>query len=180
MERRDISPEEITKDLAQFQNMVYQRAHKTVQKYGVEWDEALSEATYGLIEAARTYDPEKATKSTWYYRVMFEVTTTNFSRHFKHCTRETTMPMHEMTEEDERSLIPEYKPSWLSCLLTELGEESRALVHIILDAPEDIADSLSPRAPTRSRNAVREYLIDVLDWPKDELNRSWQEVQSCL
>lgn len=74
-------------------------------------------------------------------------------------------------------------PNWIQNLLTEVTEETAAVVRIIMEAPEDLLNEICPekgRTMQKKRRNLKAYLIDVLDWEPHDVNVAFEEMITCL
>lgn len=73
--------------------------------------------------------------------------------------------------------------SWFQNLLEEVSEESIALLQIIADAPKDLLLEIMPqkgRTAKRKKQNLYEYLVDVLDWKPETVEKAFCEIQAAL
>src|ERR1700722_11652445 len=75
----------------------------------------------------------------------------------------------ETQEPASRFAAPE---NWFNGILRTIGEDARLVVSIIVAAPAEIVDELSPRAPKRSMRAVRRYLAENMGWDSGRIEKA--------
>lgn len=157
----------------QYRGLVYKIAFKISQKYNRPYHEMVEEGlgalTWELWGRSDHYDPEKAGRSHWYYQSIYW--------HLV-CYCDKLKKVGSMWNIDECE-HPPYKSSWVESLLQELGEEGKELVRIICEAPGELASEIAPRAPVRSRAAVRRYLSSE-NWGEQKIERVWHEVECAI
>lgn len=71
-------------------------------------------------------------------------------------------------------------PDPLFALWSVLSDEGRFLVRVILEAPGELIDVLTPRAPKRSKKAVVKHLRKSEGWSRLKVQRVWKEVEESL
>jgi hypothetical protein len=118
------------------------------------------------------YDPKRAAPSTWVYRNIYHGLL-NLKTRKRH-----TQSLSTADGQDLLRQMPA-KQNWLERLIRDLGEDARAIVQTLLDAPREIAEDLSPRRPKRAAAALRQFLV-AHGWGDDKINNAWQEVSQCL
>lgn len=89
--------------------------------------------------------------------------------------RQLTVDVAEVDRQGHKSRI-----SWLTRLLADLTEEAKIVVHLILNAPAEIAEEVSVMTRARGRDAVRQYLCQEMGWPTDKVDIVWAEIRACL
>lgn len=155
-----------------YKKLAYKVAHAFATKYERPYWEMVDEALHALaLEICNrwhVYDPKKSKPSTWLYQAIYW-----------HLLTYCTNPKKARERPLEEVMGHAHRSSWLDNLLRELGEEGRALLSIILEAPGELEETLSYRAPVRSRRAVREYLEEQ-EWSEDEIEYAWTEVAAAL
>lgn len=72
------------------------------------------------------------------------------------------------------------KTGWLERVLHEVGEEAKAVLQIIIDMPDDLTSLVTTRRPKSSRQNLKDYLVDVKDWPKDRVEKVFEEIHNAL
>lgn len=72
------------------------------------------------------------------------------------------------------------RTGWLEGLMRDLGEDARALVETILQAPTEIAADLAPRTRRRGRAAIHRYMEEKQGWSPTRIATAWQEVEVAL
>ena len=115
-------------------------------------------------------DPSKGATSTWIYQCAYW-------HLWIWCEKNArARGVGLLPEEADRPA----RGSWFHALLTELGDEARVLVLALVEAPGELAGTVSHRAPTRSRRAVRRYLEKTEGWNPYQFERVWGEVERCV
>ena len=158
-----------------FEAMAHKLSWRYAKRYNMNEDELMSEALFALVNAIQTHRPEKATLSTWAYFCMSNSISTFCSREHK---RQGIVQPDEGKVDDCRERIPA-KTDWVHVLLSDLEDEAKELVHIILEGPAELVSELFHHKAAVSRDAVKEHLRGI-GWSEEKLVRCWTEVQDAL
>lgn len=144
------------------------RARRIDYKHRHDYEDLVSEAVVGFMEAYNSFDPRKGTIGrrasflAW-YRLLHYLQT------------EPPVPI-ELKEEVLGSSRD--KPFWLVDLLDELSEDARFVVELVLDMPEDLAlimceEDLAPIT------VIKYYLIGG-GWSGSKIASVFKEVREAL
>jgi len=143
------------------------------------------------------YNPSKQTLHTWmaiklhwylkevYYRGRHPGSPELREPH----ATQVEIPASDKLEAWERGEMT-HMPEGLKChqskinrLLQEIGEEGAALIRILAEAGEDLIAQIQPckgRTPAKKQANLKAYLVDVMDWEINRVNRAFREVLECL
>ena len=168
MENKKISLPTSEEIWDQYGKMIMGIAHRISKKYPFEYDELLSEGIFAVLKKLSKWDPERSTLCTYIYRCA------NFGM-LDLCIKSN----HDIPTEIFENEI-ESKPNWFYNFLLEVSEETRHLVKIIFEAPEELYESIKPNHPKTSQKSLRTYMIDVFDWDNEQVERAFKEVSACL
>lgn len=189
----------------QHRQMVFRIALKFSEKWGVSLDDLLYEGTWALehevCERWGRFDPSKASATTWCYHAIYWHLMRHCTSHIKQKARETPLSAFDADNDEPRggchahegnTWEPVSRVGFVERLLREVGEEGRALVRVILEAPGELADAFSPRIVSeshkrrvwvtnirRSRKVLRSHLRGM-GWSGDEIRRAWNQVESVM
>lgn len=72
------------------------------------------------------------------------------------------------------------KTGWLEGILHEVGEEAKAVLNIILDIPDELTSLVSTKRPKSSYKEIQDYLVDVKDWPMEQVRSAFKEIHNAL
>jgi len=155
-----------------YHKLVYKIAKNISEKYNRPYHEMVAEGlgalTWEIWGRDGHFDEKKAGRSHWYYQSIYWHLVCYCDK-----LRKTT------TFDIDHCEHPAFKRSWIEGLLRELGDEGKELVRIICEAPGELAAELAPRAPVRSRAAVRRYLSSE-NWTDHKIERVWHEVECAI
>lgn len=159
--------------------VINKNAMQLSRRYHIDFEELHAEGIWGAWSQLHNWDPKRGCLCTWIYRTSYHTILNYCLAQKKREQREIPLQTSSPACEDDIFDI-QARTSWINSLLLELGEEARMLVSVALEAPEELAEVLRARAPMSSANALREYMIDALDWDEEKVDRTWREVQACL
>lgn len=179
----------------QHRQMVFRIALKFSEKFGVSLDDLLYEGTWALehevCERWGRFDPAKASATTWCYHAIYWHLMRHCTSHMRQKGKESVFSAFDPEDGDD-SWEPVSRVGFVERLLREVGEEGRALVRVILEAPGELADAFSPRMVSeshkrrvwvtnirRSRRVLRSHLRGM-GWSGDEIQRAWNQVESVM
>lgn len=167
----------------EYGKMIMQIAHKFKKNYNHTFDELVSEGITHVLEKLHKWNPSKGALSTY-------IRTTAYYAMLELCYHDTRMKLKNQLQiptdihNDKKTrgyLEKEYKPNnWFQNLLSELSEEAKTLVKIVIEAPEELYEVIGITRPVRSKQALKRYMIDVHDWTTREVKETFKEVKSCL
>jgi len=168
-----IAIEARTETYHDLRGMVFDLVHSFSQRYRTPWDETLSVAHEGFLEAFEGYRPELASFATHASQKvrskLFEWQRTTMRRTILGKIVDHNV---ELIPQDHFLLID---------FLDELSEDAREVVCLALDAPRDIVHSLVVKGitPRNYKAAIREYLKDC-GWCTARIAESFQEIAEAL
>lgn len=164
-----------------YRRLAYSLASKMAQKFNRPYRELLEESLHALAFAVCAYwttgvqvlptsklDKTKCQAVTWLYQCIYW----HLMDYCMKPAKRRELPLQEAKDKAKQV-------TWLTALRAELGEEGRALLGIVLEAPGALAHELSPRAPQRSRKALQAYLTQV-GWDTLRIERAWTQMEYCL
>lgn len=69
------------------------------------------------------------------------------------------------------------KPTpWLQRMLSNLGDDARTIVSLIVMAPAELMDEMKLITVRRARKALRQYLAEHCEWDDQRIELAWNEV----
>lgn len=162
----------------QFKKIAYKIAANLAEKFHLQYEELAQEGIYWLNQIYsdwdRHFNGEKSKESSWVYQSIYW-------HLFDFCLDQKKHGINfSVIETDEFKIDPPARSDWFGRLLTEISEEAKALVGIIVDAPKEIAEDINIRSPKRAQEAIKSYLIDYEDWSISKFYEKWREVQAAL
>jgi len=174
MKAEQINHEKIWID---YGKMIMKIAHNMNEKYNKPFDELLSEGVLGVLTKLPKFDPDRgASMCTYIYRCAY-------FKMLDYCIKpQREIPTEVYTSDEDKNpfIQKETKPNWLQSFLSELTEEAQHLIKIVFESPEELYHAIKPTRPIRSKNALRDYMIDVHDWKSNDVDQVFKEVAQCL
>ena len=165
---------QLTAAYEDLQRLVYFITHRFAKKYGVPFEDLISEAHVIFMEQYARFDPSRGSHlSSWIYlKVRFGLV--SFMRkQYKH------LRLASIDEAPEQSCDPEI---FLTDLRGSLSEEANAIVSLVLDMPKDFELLLRiNRANTKRAvlSSIHEHLTDQ-GWTEDEVEKYVSEISAVL
>jgi hypothetical protein len=143
-----------------------------------DFDDCKAQANLGYAHALASYDPSRgASFSTWVYNQAL-------GKLLSRQTRSTKQYATEKQVEDDGRL--NRNESTRRChlwemLSSDLSEDARLLVEIVIDAPAEIAWAvgLGGRNPARARHSIYEYLRGT-GWSFARISNAFLELRETL
>lgn len=192
-----VSDKRMEKEFKRYQNIARKLASKFSHEYRKPYHQMVEVAEYALaleLFGRMLFDKNHgAKKSSWLYTVIFFHLKQVCTRGVHPCPKYPgsmqvrirewvpEIPFSSLKKEDLESIDPEQKPSMVSKLFSDLGEEARLMVRTVLEAPNELKELITTgRGVRAAREAVRTYMIDELDWTTDEVDKIWSEIQEGL
>ena len=159
-----------------YEKLALSAASAVSRRTGVPYSELEDEARSllgGLVfEEWDRFDAEKACASTWIYTKVYRYLQNYVSR-----GRPVWRAKGKRVDVDKVEV--EVKSSKVDSILSEVGDEGWALLKIIIEAPGELANSLTPTAPARTVTTIRRYLSDG-HWKTETIDRAFSQVEHCL
>lgn len=165
-------------------------AKRCCKKYSAPWEEALDHANFALAMLLldyNGYDSREATLKHWLgLKIHYHLKDVYLRG--KHPgvpeVKESKAFYKELVSSEViENSQPETKPNWLHGILQEASEEAYAVYQIIIEAPQELLDEIGPqrnRRQTTKQKRLKEWLMDVLDWPKPKIETAFKEITTCL
>jgi len=156
--------------------MIMKVAHRLGEKYSRPYDELLSEGIYRVLKKLPKWESERSSLCTYiywsaYYGMLDYCLKTN---------KEIPMDAYNPDENANPFIQKETKPNWIQNFVSELSEETKQLVKIFFEAPEELYEAIKPNQPKTSQKYLRNYMVDVEHWTFDQVDRAFKEVAECL
>lgn len=176
-ESHNLNPNEVW---TKYEKMIKKIAHRLSKKYEKPYDEVLSEGILEVFSKLKNWNPKRATLCTFIYLEAQGAMLTYCIKPYK----EVPIGVYLVDEDENKNhpfLRKKYNPNtWIKKLIAELSEEARVLVNTIIESPEELYHAVKPSRPVRSKTALKNYLIDVMDWDSHKFERIFTEVAKCL
>jgi len=153
-----------------YNKMIMKIAHTMSKKFNKPFDELYAEAMYHVLTRIQEWNPKRGGLCTHVYNCAYFHT-------WNYCKPEREIP-HE--SDNPTFVEQETKPNWFKNFLNELSEETQQLVKIIFEAPEELYETVKPNCPKLSKKAIRNYMIDAMDWDEIRIEKSFAEIRQCL
>lgn len=169
----------------QFQPMVTSLAKKLARGNQARFQELCVEGAskLGLAIAEWAGDNDRCSasfrgtrtaRSTWCYHILYWAMLT----HIRKMDRHPVVSAEECGEAG-RELRAKQTP-WLQRVFSDLGEDARTIVSLIVMAPVELMDEMRVATARRARTAVWTYLSQQYDWDEERIESAWSEVAAEL
>jgi len=169
---RKLNPEEVWN---QYEKMITGIALKLSYHYSKPFDEVLSEGIFSVFKKLSNWNPKRSKLCTY-------VNLCAKGAMLTYCIkpqREIPMDTYE-TGKRNPFIQKETKPSWFQTFFNELTEETKHLIKIVFESPEELYEGIRPNRPKTSQTKLKNYMIDVLDWTSKDVSKAFKEVSKCL
>jgi len=190
--KHNVSPLDHEAIWNQYGKMIMGIAHKLSKCYYKPFDELLSEGVMAVFKKLPKWDSSRSSLCTY----INQKATFGMLDYCIKPLREIPMDVHR-PETDHHHPLREFainthacidnpfvrkttKPNWFKKFLNELTEESQKLINILFEAPEELYEGIRPNRPKTSQRKLRAYMIDVLDWTTEDVNKAFKEIIKCL
>lgn len=160
---------------ARYEKIACTAARAVARKCNRTHQEMAEEAISHLGEMAadwgnrRVFDPNRGAKPvTWIYsKIYYHLLNMCFHKHRK---REVGLPANPVLEA---------RVSWVERVTREMSDEAKALVCIVVEAPEQLMKEFR-REPIHARLCLLKHLQQEQGWADEKIDAVWTEVQECL
>ena len=150
--------------------MIMKIAHKLSKRYEEPFDDLLAEGTLHVLKKLYKWNPKQSALGTFIYNYAYY----GMMEYNIICKRRREIPTDIYDPEKET------KPNWLKKFMGEISEESHTLIKILFESPEELYHTIRPTSPIRSKKALKDYMIDVMDWSSKDFNTAASEIRQCL
>jgi DNA-directed RNA polymerase specialized sigma24 family protein len=162
------------------EKMIYKVAHEMKARFThIPFDELVSEGVFVVLKKLGKWDASRASLTTYVYRCAYLAMLDYGMSVAKKASREIPAPTHS-PDEDNPFIQKEAKSNWFKKFFEEVSEETKTLLRAVVEAPEELLQIVSPSRPIKSKEALKRYMMDVLDWTNVDVELAFAEVQSCL
>ena len=153
--------------------LLFKMASNAVDRFGMERNEALSEAYIAYRKALDSYDPESGTKfSTWVY--------TKVRYHFMELSR-TDQRRNErcalLTDDAEMEIEDR---TYDQFHFPDLSDEAKFVIKLVIDSPKELYQRIlkDPR-PSQYKRHIKQYLLQH-QWLRSEIDSVFAEIQGAF
>lgn len=167
----------IAESYADCRLLIYKVVHTFANRYNVPFDELLSEAHMSFVRAFDRYDPsrfvKKAKFSSFVYFALSCDLRTYLQKQRKH-TGHLEINEELCGTEDPNQFRLRFE--------SHLEMDARTVIHLVLDAPDELSEVLGLREVSNKRGflrALREHLRD-LGWSRDRIAIAFEEISVVL
>ncbi len=163
------------RDYRDVEKLVEVMSYRWSQRTGIPMDECRSAAHLAYVEADRNYNPERGVKfSTYLYRAISFRLVSLTEKRTKERSRAVvkTLPIEELD-------LAEARPSRLSNLLQDLGDDARIIFHAITDGVSELA-SLGQVKGRQSKLLVISEYLQKLGWGSSRIDKGFAEIREVL
>ena len=161
----------------QYQPLIYKRAIYHSRKFGKPLEELVEEGRWALslliCQDWGEFNPAKSSEMSWIYqRISWKM--------LDFCTRRRVDTHLSTLPHAEQSFVAPSHKDKLHEMMINLSREAQTLFRIILTAPGDLAQDLTPATKGRARLAVRAHVARKYGWPPAKVERVWNEVRDIV
>ncbi|RLF30309.1 MAG: hypothetical protein DRN14_00200 [Thermoplasmata archaeon] len=162
----------------QYKEMIYNIAWKMAKQHNEDFDELVSEGINGVMKYLPRYDSAKSSLCTWVYRSAWDEMKSYCINPKR--KRHVATDFSDLTDDNDLAHQLPSTSSWIGDIMQEIGDEARALVKVVCEAPDELRKEIIRGKQERRAEALKAYMIDVLDWHPEKVNTVWREVSACL
>jgi DNA-directed RNA polymerase specialized sigma24 family protein len=166
--------------------MIHQLAWKFTGN-GVSYEDCLSAAGVGFMRAYKSWTPEKSSFVTWCYHCVYRAIQTIRVNEAEHNSRfPTNFLASDFNNDNERvggadQDPPDREPSFLASITTDLSEDARTVIRMVLESPQEIAGRSWKKDPNplqARRTMWRRF--KSLGWTLGQFVQSCDEIREAL
>lgn len=153
--------------------------HYTVRKfqcaYGGMYEDLVGEANYMFVLACRSHDAAKSKLSAWIHNRIWYGLLAQRRDEKKHTDNTISMRGYE----NDIQYTPD---SFLLHFMEKITEESRDVVNLIVDTPDDMLQMALDKGgqPKNLRSSLRQHLHSNLGWTHSQIKESFREIKEAL
>ena len=178
----------LTESFKEIQNMLHKIVLSHYQTYGGDLDDLFSEAQEIFLLAHMRHDELKSSLNTWIYFIV--------SHGLKdYCRRESrrlhgckNVSLENLTSRNPTSILPvpikleaKKKRKDLEVLLSQVGDDCKNIIYLILFPPQDFEEEASrQKKPSQWKNFIREYLHFNMKWIINRTKKAFNELKRAM
>jgi len=178
----------LTESFKEIQNMLHKIVLSHYQTYGGDLDDLFSEAQEIFLLAHMRHDELKSSLNTWIYFIV--------SHGLKdYCRRESrrlhgckNVSLENLTSRNPTSILPvpikleaKKKRKDLEVLLSQVGDDCKNIIYLILFPPQDFEEEASrQKKPSQWKNFIREYLHFNMKWTINRTKKAFNELKRAM
>lgn len=170
-----ITNDAITETYQDIQNLIYDVVWKFKKAHGGDFDEMVSEANVIYMDAYLNHNPNRANFTSWLYRkLIWGLSERHRTLLLKNHREQTSGEMYEFSSPTVRR--PFYE------LLTELGQDARTIVELILEMPEVMEQNAlsNGTTPRNIQSALHIYLKTFFGWTEKHVLDTFREIAEVI
>lgn len=163
-----------------FEHLLQRIVEQHHATYGGDFDDLFSEAQEIFLNAHQQHDEMKGKIGTWIYffvskRLLEKRRKDNrLKKHIK------SIPLNHAVETEE-DLELKVKRKDLEILLSEVGEDCKNIIYLILFPPKDFEEEFSKhKKPKYCKNFIMEYLHFDMKWHMQRIKNAFNELKEVL
>lgn len=158
----------VTQTYYDVQNMLYDIAHKFLRKYGGDFEELVSQANLYFMTAYNSFSSKKSNFTTWCYFIVWKGLLNERQKEIK-----TNYIPCDTNGYDEDGCFIDF--------IDELSEDSKIIVGLILDTPNDLKILIERKGGTlpKVKTVIREHLNE-LGWSMKRITESFSEIRGLV
>ena len=159
--------------------------HHTI--FGGNLDDLFSEAQEIFILAHMRHDETKSALTTWVYFIVsqglinYEIKKSRKMKGCKNVSLETIKTTNPNKDSVNCNLEEKKKRKDLEILLSEVGEDCKNIIYLIIFPPKDFEEeSLKQKRPKQWKNFIREYLHFNMKWSINRIRKAFEELKRTM
>lgn len=160
--------------------MIYQLCWRHVRRFGGSWDEAVSIGNHAFMVAYNRFDRDRGVKFDtymWHY-VRGYLGKLAKPERMKTNTLDADCSDDEGHGSTAASQVPDRPKSGMSYLLSEVGDDARLIIGLVVDAPGELA-MMAGAKPNKWRKALWRKLRS-LGWSFGRVSVAFEEIKEAL
>lgn len=160
-----------------YEKMIYQISHKIAAQFKFPFEDVLSFATLCFVKGFPKFNPERSSISTFLYMYV--------SLQVRQCLRKeirNNKIQYSELEDYHFAELEAPNPFWLVEFKDKLCEESKLVVDMLIDMPEELEAFLQetkPKNKTQYKKALVKFLVDN-GWSKNLVMETFDEIKAFL
>jgi hypothetical protein len=160
---------------ASVEKLLYKQAWAAVAKYGIAFEDALSECHLAFVKATKQFQEGRGTKFSTFLQLKCQW-------HFLTLASQSKRAPHFVEIELNEELVGVAPVQHSPCLeaVEGLSSEAREIVGLLLETPAEILGVWSPIKPKQLLRRVKRYLQRKRGYSKARLEKAHEEITNTF
>ena len=168
----------VTETYEEHKHVVEGAARRFARRFCRDAEEAIADANLTFCEAYHTHDPARSELGQ---RLNYLIPRELYEPIRLEGERNARLPRAELSPAVAAPAAPAPFDAEEWAADNDVGDDSLAVIRLLLESPAELADALRPEMPPGEvRRCLCRYLIDTLGWARARVTETFREIAEAL